>query len=386
MSYHLRAFGRPEASSRAKGKTVCTEEVVIISTEILVERGQGDRKARVKQVNDYIWARYVEEEDDYDLIDEDDALRLLEDYYGSPQQDDDKDSVYLGILLFERAFADEERKLDYFQRAVTLFNRYRRSTGDTGFEAVEDRREDILAYFKEHGIELPPSEEPVVEEPEADAAEGGASGDVEAPTEAPPGMVLVPAGPFLFGPENEPLEIGSFYVDVDPVTNEEYNRFCEETRYRKSKYADDPRFNGPRQPVVGISWLDAQQFCKWAGKDLPDEQQWEKAARGSDGRAYPWGNDPPPPEQAVYGQDPETGRTSDVGTTAGNVSPYGCRDMSGNVWQWTSTPAGDNEEFRILKGGSYNDDLDFLRSDGRLEGDPKDKMENVGFRCIIPIR
>ncbi|MBI1854259.1 MAG: SUMF1/EgtB/PvdO family nonheme iron enzyme, partial [Planctomycetes bacterium] len=218
-------------------------------------------------------------------------------------------------------------------------------------------------------------------------AEGEAeAGEIEAPTETPAGMVLVPAGPFLFGPDKEARELGAFYVDIEPVTNEEYNRFCEETRYRKSKYADDPRFNGPKQPVVGISWLDAQQFCKWTGKDLPNEEQWEKAARGTDGREYPWGDEPPTAERAVYGQDPETGRTSDIGTTVGNVSPYGCRDMSGNVWQWTSTPAGDNEEFRILKGGSYNDDLDFLRSDSRLEGDPKDKMENVGFRCVIPIR
>jgi formylglycine-generating enzyme required for sulfatase activity len=344
-------------------------------------------KARVKQVNDYVWARYVEEEDDYELLDEDEAIRLLEDYYSAPENEEDKDSVYLGILLFERAFADDSRKVDYFQKAVRLFNRYRRLTGETDWEAIEDRREDILAFFKEQGIEVPPPEEPVLEVAEPAESEIALEEvEVEAPTETPAGLVLVPAGPFLFGPEKVEQNTGAYYIDVLPVTNEEYDRFCEATRYRRSKYADDVRFNGPRQPVVGISWLDAQQYCHWAGKMLPSEEQWEKAARGSDGRSYPWGEELPTAENAVFGQDPETGKTSDVGSLAANVSPFGCKDMAGNVWQWTSTPAGDSEEFRILKGGSYSDDLDFLRCDSRLEGDPKDKMENVGFRCVIPIR
>jgi hypothetical protein len=362
---------------------VSAKEDVIISADMLVERGEGNLKARVKQVNDYVWARYVEEEDDYDLIDEEDAVRVLEEYYGMPEHQEDNDSVYLGILFFERAFADESRKVDYFHKAMALFNRYRRLTGETDWDAIEDRRADILEYFKQEGIEPQVFEEPVVEVGEAEAEEAA---EVEVPSEAPPGMTLVPAGTFLFGPENEERYLGAFYIDIHPVTNEEYNRFCEATRYRKSKYADDPRFSGPQQPVVGISWLDAQQYCSWAGKEIPSEEQWEKAARGEDGRPYPWGETEPTEETAVFGQDPETGTTAIVGSRPSNVSPYGCRDMSGNVWQWTSTPAGDNEEFRILKGGSYSDDPDFLRSDGRLEGDPKDKMENVGFRCIIAIR
>ncbi len=342
----------------------------------------------MKRVNDYVWARYVEEEDDYDLLDEENAIRLLDEYYNAPEHAEDKDSVYLGILLFERAFAEEERKVGYFQKAIALFNRYRRVTGETSWEAIEDRRADILSYFKEQGIEVETPEEPIPEEPvpSFELEPGEEETAIEVPPEAPPGMVLVPAGSFLFGPERIEQLLEGFYIDVLPITNEQYNRFCEETKYRRGKYADDPRFNGPQQPVVGISWLDALQYCRWAGKELPTEEQWEMAARGTDGRLFPWGDTLPTPEHAVFGQDPETGRTADVGTYPLNVSPFACQDMVGNVWEWTSTPAGESEEFRIVKGGSYNDDSDFLQCDSRLEGDPKDKMENVGFRCVISIR
>ena len=100
-------------------------------------------------------------------------------------------------------------------------------------------------------------------------------------------------------------------------------RFVRETGYRPPRYADDPRLNKPDQPVTGVSYSDAVQFARWAGKELPTEQQWEKAARGNDGRTYPWGNDPPGASDACFGQDPETGAPRAVGSWARNVSPFG---------------------------------------------------------------
>jgi formylglycine-generating enzyme required for sulfatase activity len=159
-------------------------------------------------------------------------------------------------------------------------------------------------------------------------------------------------------------------------------RFVRETGYRAPRYAEDPRLGQPEQPVVGISFGDAQMFAKWAGKELPTEQQWEKAARGTDGRQYPWGNDPPGTSDACYGQDAVGGAPAKVGASLRNVSPFGVHDMCGNVWEWTGSRYAKDSEFRVVRGGSYNDPPEFLSLDFRLEAHPKDKCEAIGFRCV----
>jgi len=196
------------------------------------------------------------------------------------------------------------------------------------------------------------------------------------------GMQLIPAGTAVYGTEDREIFLDSFYIDSTPVTNAQYARFVQEMGYRATRFGNDPRFNQPAQPVVGVSLGDARQFARWSGKDLPTEQQWEKAARGTDGRAYPWGNDPPGASDASFGQDPLEGGPAAVGRSLRNVSPFGVKDMAGGVWEWTASRFATDSEFQVVRGGSYNDPVDLLEVTFRLEAHPKDKSEVIGFRCV----
>ncbi|MHC4953233.1 MAG: formylglycine-generating enzyme family protein [Planctomycetota bacterium] len=196
------------------------------------------------------------------------------------------------------------------------------------------------------------------------------------------GMQLVPAGTSVYGTEDQEIFLDSFYIDRAPVTNAEYQRFVLETGYRSPRYANNPKFNAPNQPVVGVSLGDARQFARWAGKELPSERQWEKAARGADGRPYPWGNDPPGTSDAAFGQDALEGQPAPVCQSLRNVSPFGVCDMAGGVWEWTASRYAPDSEYQCVRGGSYNDPAEMLQVTFRLEAHPKDKSEAVGFRCV----
>jgi formylglycine-generating enzyme required for sulfatase activity len=196
------------------------------------------------------------------------------------------------------------------------------------------------------------------------------------------GMQLVPAGTAVYGTEGREIFLDSFYIDSTPVTNAQYARFVQEMGYRATRFGNDPRFNQPAQPVVGVSLGDARQYARWAGKDLPTEQQWEKAARGTDGLVYPWGNDPPGSSDAAFGQDPLEGAPAPVGRSLRNVSPFGVKDMTGSVWEWTASRFATDSEFQVVRGGSYNDPVELLEVTFRLEAHPKDKSEVIGFRCV----
>jgi len=217
---------------------------------------------------------------------------------------------------------------------------------------------------------------------EAAAARREAAEAFIADLEVVEGMALIPAGTFIYGEEGEEIFLDTYYIDNRPVTNGEYNRFVRETGYRPPRYVNDARLNQPDQPVVGVGYSDARQYAKWAGKELPTEQQWEKAARGTDGRPYPWGNEPPGKSDACFGLDATSGAPVAVGRALRNVSPFGVQDVCGNVWEWTQSAFAKDSEFNVVRGGSYNDPAPMLALDFRLEAHPKDKCEAIGFRCV----
>jgi len=164
---------------------------------------------------------------------------------------------------------------------------------------------------------------------------------------APEGMILVPGGTFVMGSDaggqqdEHPahrVTLVSFFLDRTEVSNRAYAACVNAGRCRapakasagRGHFGPDGAFRGPEQPVSSISWDDARAYCSFLGKRLPTEAEFERAARGDDQRTYPWGNEPPTLERAVFA----TSRTADVGTHPAGAGPYGHLDLSGNVWEW----------------------------------------------------
>ncbi len=190
-------------------------------------------------------------------------------------------------------------------------------------------------------------------------------------------MVRVPAGEFLYGDKKKTRELPEFWIDKTPVTNAEYARFVYLTG-RKSP----GHWNGNElpegiadHPVVYVTWHDAVAYAKWAGKRLPTEEEWEKAARGTDGRQYPWGDDYPTRELCNFNRI--EGGTTPVGKySPQGDSPYGCVDMAGNVREWTSSEYDDT-----VRGGSWKGNPNKVRGDNRFRSMSDYKNNDVGFRC-----
>ncbi len=190
-------------------------------------------------------------------------------------------------------------------------------------------------------------------------------------------LVYVPAGTYTLGPDDitedeKPIhrvQLSAFRIGKYPVTNEQYARFlAANSGQQKSEYWIDDRFNQPKQPVVGVSWEDADAYCCWAGLALPSEAQWEAAARGKDQRRYPWGNAKPSARHANYGR--AVGKTTPVGAYPEGRGPFGTLDQAGNVFEWCADvwdpkasegrdgqldPVSTKGEaaFRVLRGGSW---------------------------------
>lgn len=224
-------------------------------------------------------------------------------------------------------------------------------------------------------------------------------------------MVLVPAGEFTMGSSDEDEDAGddekpahwvyldAYYIGKYPVTNAQYRRFTEDTGHPEPESWGDDDFNSDKQPVVGVSWKDAVSFCRWMSKKtgreyrLPTEAEWEKAARGTNGRKYPWGDEAP--DSTLCNFNDEIGKTTEVGSYPQGASPYGCQDMAGNVWEWCNdwydedyykrspqrNPQGPSSGgYRVLRGGSWSDSANDLRSAFRDRDDP-DYRSGCGFRC-----
>jgi formylglycine-generating enzyme required for sulfatase activity len=241
-------------------------------------------------------------------------------------------------------------------------------------------------------------------------------------------MVPVPAGPFPMGsPGADPragadekprhtVYLDAFWIDRTEVTNARYVQFlnalgahagacggrdCAETRVEDryshilrqgGRYVVEPGFED--HPATQVSWYGAQAYCAWAGARLPTEAEWEKAARGVDGRRYPWGDRAPGCDRAQYGDC--GGETVPVGANPAGASPCGALDMAGNVWEWVAdwydpayygfspaqNPLGPDSGLRKgFRGGSWGYPPAFIRAGDRARNRPTYAGFNVGFRC-----
>jgi formylglycine-generating enzyme required for sulfatase activity len=230
-------------------------------------------------------------------------------------------------------------------------------------------------------------------------------------------MVLIAGGTLIMGcdegsakhqPEHT-AHVEAFYIDRFPVTNQEYKRFIDDTEhpvpFYEVSWCDTQGYNWnpdartfpegkADHPVVLVTWQDALAYARWAGKRLPSEAEWEKTVRGTEGRLWPWGNK----TGAARSNTSEAGRgeTTPVQQyVPDGDSPEGVADLIGNVWEWTSSlfraypyDADDGREaldangWRVLRGGSWINDLYSARGYTRLDGDFI-LFNNVGFRCAI---
>jgi formylglycine-generating enzyme required for sulfatase activity len=322
------------------------------------------------QINQYIWAKYIDNTRPPIEVNEDQALKVYEQHYAKHPLNEDDECFYYGILLFEAAFRAKDDKLRarYFVKAREVFEVYRNVSGETEWDVIEERLADTIEIIKKEKLEAKVAKE-------------------EKKTVAPaiPGMVFIPAGKFLFGPKKEEKVLEAFYIDIEPVTNGQYKKYCEDQKYPKpSIWERQPDLAADELPVTGVSWMDAVQYCRWAQKELPTEEQWEKAARGEDGRTYPWGEDAPTTKDANFRQGEDgTGKLLPIAGYEKNKSPYGCHVMVGHVWEWTKTNSPDEDQSCLVKGGSWADppSPEFLSTYAKLDAGKKEKIELIGFRC-----
>lgn len=229
--------------------------------------------------------------------------------------------------------------------------------------------------------------------------EGGAS----PPTRAPDGMVLIPGGSFSMGRAGDEYErpvhvvtVQPFYMDRYEVTCEQYARFIEATGYPPPPTWPNGRHpeGAARQPVTGINWLEANAYAQWAGRRLPTEEEWEYAARGTDGRAYPWGNEWRPDLANANGT---IRRFDEVGSRPGNASPFGVYDMVGNAWEWTSNdmraypggvlPQQPSGVHKVLRGGCWESSPEQATATYRFGwlAQGASDYNNTGFRCAMSV-
>ena len=238
-------------------------------------------------------------------------------------------------------------------------------------------------------------------------------------------MVLVPAGEFWMGSDRtdrmadrdegprRQVRLDAFYIARTEVTYRDYQWFLSQLEdvghagcHHKEPWKKDHRpelpledLGGMDHPILGVDWYDAYAFCSWAGKRLPTEAEWEKAARGTDGRIYPWGSEWDPSRANAKGKKDGFAKSAPVGSFPSGTSPYGALDMAGNAWEWvadyyhrsahrkpTSEPGSAPEWglFHIIRGGSWINSPEDLRSaerSKRSKSAPVIRYLDIGFRC-----
>jgi formylglycine-generating enzyme required for sulfatase activity len=227
-----------------------------------------------------------------------------------------------------------------------------------------------------------------------------------APDNAP--MMFVPAGDFTMGSEDfdneEPIHtvyLDAFWMDKFEVTNALYKKCVDAGKCTRpnqtssstrGSYYGDASFDN--YPVIYVDWNQAKMYCEWVGKRLPTEAEWEKAARGTDGRVYSWGNTFD--ASKLNSAEGNKGDTTQVGAYSSGASPYGIMDLSGNVWEWVADWYGENYYMssprnnptgpssgsaRVLRGGSWDFGLQSSRTANRVRDTVSNSGDDVGFRC-----
>lgn len=232
-------------------------------------------------------------------------------------------------------------------------------------------------------------------------------------------MVLIPGGFFTMGSDHDEADekpahrvyVNAFHMDKYEVTTSRYAKFLQATgRERPFKWNEVDLLRDGDRPVIGLSWEDAHAYCRWSGKRLPSEAEWEKAARGTDKREYPWGNEDPTSDHGNFDQGFKwKGYTtlSVVGSFESGKSPYGVYDLSGNVTEWTAdwyasgyyraspvlNPQGpslpekakpfslDFSHRKVVRGASWVSGLKGMHSTMRAGSAPHNRHGDVGFRC-----
>ncbi|WP_447602091.1 formylglycine-generating enzyme family protein [Nitrospira sp. Nam80] len=223
-------------------------------------------------------------------------------------------------------------------------------------------------------------------------------------------MVQIPEGPFVMGsrdddsdPDEKPehqVYLKPYFIDLKEVTQAEYERFAKMTRRAKARievFEDDPaKLLKPELPAIAVTWSDAEAYCKWAGKRLPSEAEWEKAARGEGKRRYPWGGEFLPGYANIDGHEDGFRYLAPPGSFESGRSPYGLYDMAGNVGEWVADsyeekfyqkspyrdPKGPEQgEQKVIRGGSWRETKKNVRPSKRFQAKPWRHDITVGFRC-----
>jgi formylglycine-generating enzyme required for sulfatase activity len=219
-------------------------------------------------------------------------------------------------------------------------------------------------------------------------------------TDTPANMVKVPKGPFLYG-EKRVREVidHDYWIDKYPVTNEKYRAFILADGYGNQaywssdgwkwktknnitvpEYWNNTEWNKADHPVVGVSYFEAEAYAKWAGKRLPTDREWEKAARGEDGRKYPWGDEFD--QKKCNSEESVIGHTTPVTQYPNGVSPYGCYDMAGNVCEWC---VDWYDNCRVLRGGTWGNGPEYVRVSYRFRANADYRHNDIGFRLVQDI-
>ncbi|SPP64827.1 formylglycine-generating enzyme family protein [Nitrospira lenta] len=248
---------------------------------------------------------------------------------------------------------------------------------------------------------------------------GGLEKDTKGKDGAP--MVLIPEGPFPMGvPDGDrdggrdeyprhDIFVNNFYIDKFELTNGRYLEFVKATNHRIPQNPTNPTRNlwqGDTitesladRPVVNVDWADANAYCQWAGKRLPTEAEWEKAAKGTADRRFPWGNVEPTNKHLNFNQKWIGEKTlMPVGSYELGKSPFGVYDVAGNVWEWVNdwydakyyekspakNPTGpESGTKRVLRGSGWQNETPTVRIFTRVDSDPTIRNESTGFRCAM---